>query len=293
MYIQNAQGNVSITESYFKGYGFYPCSYSAVLYISYDAKIVVAISNSQFDGVVGPLIGCSVLGSDCSGIWIEPSSDVFEFNQFLLKNITIFYYKWGLNLTTNGENAVVQLLSMNVYNNIYGIFIYMKRNTNRSSGTVDVLSGIYRDNHYAVYITADTVTIASNTFINNIVFSTNVIANTVSITCATFELSVSIISAYIVNVSSVTFVSNPLDIYTHSHGSSVYISNSYFYNNSVSIDIYGISISECTRAIIVFKNLLFSNTTSHGDTDYPVLQIHTENSILSAVLKMSALYQTI
>ena len=78
VYIQNAQGNVSIKESYFKGYSIYPsCSYSAGLYISYNAKIVVAISNSQFDGGFGPLAGCGVVGSDCNGIWIEPSSDVF------------------------------------------------------------------------------------------------------------------------------------------------------------------------------------------------------------------------
>ena len=94
----------------------------------------------------------------------------------------------------------------------------MQRNTNRSSSTVDVLSGIYKNNCFALYIIAtDTVTIASNTFIHNFEFSTNVIANTVSITCATFELGVSIISrAYVVSVSSITFVSNPLQIDTES-----------------------------------------------------------------------------
>ena len=292
VHIQNAQGSVSINKSNFISDVFHSnCSYSG-LHISYDTKIVVAISNSWFDGS-GCIVGCisSCTGS-CTGIWIKPSIDVFEFNQFLFRNTKFSNYEYGLDLSTSGENAAVELHNVNVYNNIYGIFIDMNRSTNGSSGTVDVLSGIFMDNYHGLTIIADTVNVASNTFTNNRDDSTYFIANIVSITCVTFTLGNSIVSsAYIVNISSVTFVSNPLQISTESHDSSVSIdiSNSYFYNNSdkaILIDIY--DVPECTRASIIFTNVLFYNTIAyHGyiHVDTSVLYIDTENTVLSAVFK--------
>ena len=84
VYIRNAKGNVLIKESNFIADVFHPsCSYSG-LHISYDAYTVIAINNSKFDG------NSCALECNCSGVWIEPSNNVTEFNQFLFKKHKLF-----------------------------------------------------------------------------------------------------------------------------------------------------------------------------------------------------------
>ena len=78
-----------------------------------------------------------------------------------------------------------------------------------------------------------------------------------------------------------------------SGGSSIEISDSYYYNNlgnAVQITIY--NRTECPRVSIIFINVTFYKTGTFLDTG-DILYIDTENTVLSAMFKMSNLCQTI
>ena len=254
VYIQNSKGNVLIKESRFIiGVLDFSCKYSTGLYISYDAKIIVVISNSNFDGSDST---DTALGCICHGAMIEPSNDVFEINQFLFENTNISSYSVGLSLNTSGENAVVKLLDVNVCDNRYGIIIY--GGTNCLSGLVDVSSATFIDNSLGALSiqNADAVNISSATFMNN----QNV----------AFE-----------------FVSSIIDTYdAKSDDLLVDISNSNFYNNLDGVvQIIFYNSAECASASIVFTNVTIYKTSSTSlDTGEP-LYIEVENTFLSVVFK--------
>ena len=284
VYIRNAKGNVLIKESNFIANVFHPsCSYSG-LHISYDTYTVIAINNSKFDG------NSCALECNCSGVWIEPSNNVTEFNQFLFKNTNFSNNNYGLILSaqSNGENELIELFSVNVHNNKFGVIIHMNGASTYSSfcGTVDVTSATFINNYFGGLSVNffDTVNISSATFINNSINNSQAFATinatTVSISSATFVLSLStFITARAINVSSVTFISNPLII--TSDGLSMDISNSIFYNNSV-VAITMDTGTKCLKTSIVFTNITIYKT--FGNSDH-TLYIYNENTILSVMFK--------
>ena len=75
VHIQNAKRTIVINESYFITNVSDLCGYSTGLYISYNAKTMITISKSRFDGS-----GCTDLESACVcfGAQIESSNNDFE-----------------------------------------------------------------------------------------------------------------------------------------------------------------------------------------------------------------------
>ena len=290
---------------------------------SYDTTTVVAINNSTFDG--DGLAPLSASGCYYRGIWIESSDGISEFNQFLFNNVNISNYAFGLHLNTSGEKALIELSSVNVHDNDYGIVIYndtedivvhVNRSISNSSSTVDLSSVTFRNNVNALTVNrVDNVIISFATFIDNIQPSSLSNINTVSVSSATFtnhrfdallvdNASTIILSSATfmfshasftltsgtVNVSFVTFIRSGLYIYVEldnfSGSSSFVISNSYFsYVYQYLSELIGILIRN--RGECARTNIVFTNVTFYKASWIAsyVLYIDTENTIPSIMFK--------
>ena len=264
VYIQNAKGNISIKESNFIMDVFnFSCNYSKGLYISFDAKIVVAISSSRFNGD-----GCvvSALGCDCSGVTIKPRIDVCEINQFLFKNTNFSNYNhYGLDLRTSCEKAKIELLIINVYNNHNGIT--MDTVTDNSDSTVTSSSATFKNNV--------TVIVSSAAFINNSIALDVEVANTVNLSSATFinnthssffgtiinfillsctfintQGALSIHTANIFNLSSATFINNQdaLNVYS---ADTINVSSTTFVNNQYVLSVNSANVVHISSATFI------------------------------------------
>ena len=249
VYIHNAKGNVLIKESNFiADVVDFSCSNS--IYISYNTKIIVAINHSKF---VGNFKFCDSCRRDCSGVRIEPSNDAVEFSWFLFKNTNFSNCGYGLFLSTSGENAVIELFDVNVYNNIIGIYIQMNGGTNDSTNTVDVLSATFVNNERSLVVYyADAVNISSATIINNPGLAAFIDAKAISMSSATFINNNGTLwfqRAYTVSISYATFINNSglLVQYT----STVSISSATFVNNFDILFLYINTINIASTTFIL------------------------------------------
>ena len=270
VYIQNAKRNISVTES-----KFFSFTNSTGIYISYGAKIVVSISDSKFNGIGS---ADNSLESYYSGVRIEPSNDVFEFNRFLFKSTTFSNYNYGLDLSTS-ENATVQLFNVNVFNNNqYGIYMQINGMNDYSSGTIDVLSATFMNNGFgSLQIeNVETVNISSATFMNNGGVSLQIEnVETVNISSATFMnnggVSLQIVNVETVNISSATFMNNYAAL-TLVNASTISISSATFNNNS----LFGLVVDNADT-VSISSSTFTSTTFIHSLTWYASIYACTIN----------------
>ena len=227
-----------------------------------------------------------------------------------LFNVNVHNNQYGIYIQMNGgtndSSGTVDTLSASFVNNVLGSLVVNYADTvNISFATfinntvalvltnaiaISVSSATFMNNNvYAMHVDgADTVSISSTTFVDSL--QENLLVNTVNITSTTFILSYSWYvcrSAYTctINLSSVIYTRSFLRIVVESGGSSIEISNSYFYNNSVNaVQIIIYNRTECPIVSLVFTNVTFYKTGTFLDPG-DVLYIDTENTVLSAMFK--------
>ena len=291
VYISNATGTILIKESNFIADDFnFSCSYSTWLKITYHTKLVVAVTDSRFDGY-----SCYMPLCYCTGVRIQSlPSVIIEYNQFLFENTSFSNYWLGLSLTVLSatvKNPIIELLNINVSNNDGGIFIIVNKEANNYTGIVSVLSSTFKNTNYS-YIQADTVAISSTVLYYGL-YGWEIDARIVNVSFATFIRSHLDINAeqdanaHIVNVSSTAFIRSYLRINAELNVSPIEISNSVFcnltdtYTPATVIKIY--NANKCIRANLVIKNVTIYNSNAR-DT-YSAFYIDTMNTILSVICK--------
>ena len=263
VHIWNATGTILIKETNFIADGFnFSCNYTYWLYIVYHTKIVMAVTNSRFDGNL--YNNSDIAQCCCYGVWIGLLGDIFEYSHFLFENTSLSNFCSGFTLnllSATVKNPVIELLNTNLYNNFNGILIRMTEEANGYAGNVSVLSSTFKNTTYS-YIKADTIAISS-TILNNHGLS---------------------IDAHIVNVSSVTFVRSELLIYATLDVSSIEMSNSNFMDTYTSATVIKIhNANRCIRANLVIKSVTIYNINTRNI--YSVFNIDTMNTVLSVIFK--------
>ena len=160
VYMQNAKGKISITNSSFVVNRFYVnfiyganYSFCAGLYISFKAQIILAVNDTRFDDN-----GCGVNTSRlCVASYysaqIVSSNGVSKYSQFSFKNTNFSYNSNGLSLTAGGE---ILLFNVNAYSNTnFGIYIKMEENTEMYSSHISVSSATFVNNADAFFLYAE------------------------------------------------------------------------------------------------------------------------------------------
>ena len=292
VHVQNATGNISITENYFITNIFDSSSSGfdvscAGLYISSYAQITLTINNSRFDGN-----GCSQITSESVCVYfgavIKSGNDVFGYNYILLENTSFSDNSQGLYIETGIENTLIDLLNVNVSNTDgFGINVLASGATNDSTSTVRVSSATFMGNMLGLDITADIIIILSTNLVSSDLIITT---SNINVSSATFidnadALSITAGSnavVLLVSINNSTFNSTPntisrlsLKVSSSANLTVITVSNSCFYDNQDGAIRIQTNPTEpqCT-ASIVFTNVTIYNTT--GST-YANSSIYIEN----------------
>ena len=268
VYIQNATGNIYITESNFMATvcsivddDNFVCS---GLFISYKTQIVLVINGSNFDGD-----GCT-FGPDqihpCFGVVLDSLAGqrVFKSDQFLIQNTNFSNNYFGLFLNTSAANAVLDLLNVKVKNVVEnGIFVQMGGGTNDSAGTVSISSATFIDiDAYALFIIADSIRISSAAFVEC----------GVALSISPGENS----AHFFVDINNSNFSKgNQIQIWSFANLTFVTLSNVFIHEvTGVNIDVY--NPTKCIKASILFTNVTFFNTSS--------VNVESENTLIFCVI---------
>ena len=274
VYVENATGYVLITESSFQEtvcsffIGNSDYNICPGLYLSYSAQIALAINNSRFDN--NDYTGRSEDLYFYFGVVIDSltSSNVFEHKHFLFENTNFSRGFWGISFNDSVENAIVELLNVNMYYFYYGgIYIDMSGATSDSYGSVIVSSSTFKYNNWGLLITADSISISSATFVDNSV------ALRISVSKRSVSSSI--------EIESSTFTSGyqGIDIKSVVNLTSVTVINSFFHNfHKEAVSIKTSNPTTCITATVVFTNV-----TIYNITDDIGVHISTENTTASII----------